>query len=270
MKKIKIRIFDIIQAAHEGDKMSRLFDFFIIGLIILNVSIIIIGTFPISAASTHVFHNIELFSITIFTIEYLLRLWTADLLYPNRGPITSRLRYMISFMALIDLLAILPFYLPFLIPIDLRALRTLRTIRLLRLFKVNRYTKALSAIGEIFKEKASQLISSIFVVFLLMVITSILMYNVENPAQPEVFNNAFSGFWWAIATLTTVGYGDIYPITVVGKLLSSVVALLGIGLIAVPTGIISSGFMEHIEKNRGSNEESKHYCPYCGKRLDDD
>lgn len=168
-------------------------------------------------------------------------------------------------MAVIDLLAILPFYLPFIFPIDLRVLRTIRVIRLFRLFKVNRYTNSLSIIAKVFKSKASQLISSVFVVGLLMIISSVLMYSIENPVQPEVFKNAFSGLWWAVATFTTVGYGDIYPITGAGKILSAIIAMLGIGLVAVPTGIISAGFIENISDGR---EEEKHYCPYCGKKID--
>jgi voltage-gated potassium channel len=168
-------------------------------------------------------------------------------------------------MALIDLFAILPFYVPFIIKIDLRVLRMLRIIRLFRVFKINRYTTALAIIGRVFKQKKHQLISSILVVFLLMIVASVLMYNVEHDAQPEAFSNAFSALWWAVATFTTVGYGDIYPITVMGKILSAVIAILGIGLVAVPTGIISAGFIENIDYSE--EEDEKQYCPYCGKKI---
>lgn len=266
-KAVKKRIFEIIQAAENGDIASKIFDLFIIGLIIVNVLIVILDTFALPARLKSIFSVIETVSVIIFTGEYILRLWTADLLFPSLGPVKSRLRYMVSFMALIDLFAILPFYIPFLIPVDLRVLRTLRVIRLFRLFKVNRYTNALSKIGDVFKRKASQLFSSMLIVFLLMIIASVIMYNVENPAQPEVFSNAFSGLWWAIATLTTVGYGDIYPITAAGKILSAIIALLGIGLVAVPTGIVSSGFMEQIDDKEGK-DGAKHFCPYCGHKID--
>ena len=169
-------------------------------------------------------------------------------------------------MALIDLFAILPFYIPFLIPIDLRVLRALRIVRLFRLFKINRYTTAINKLTKVFRKTSYQLLSSMFIVFLLMIITSVIMYNVENAAQPDVFENAFSGMWWAVATLTTVGYGDIYPITAIGKFLSAIIALLGIGLVAVPTGIISAGFMECI--NDEKENDQKHFCPYCGKNID--
>lgn len=269
IKNIKKRTFDIIQVAHDNDIISKTFDIFIISLIIINVALVIADTFSVSEMAKSIFYIIEVVSVCVFTIEYILRLWTADLFFSDVSATKSRFKFIFSFMALIDLFAILPFYIPFIIPIDLRVLRTLRIVRLLRLFKVNRYTTALSTIGDVFKKKASQLFSSMFVVSLLMIITSVLMYNVEGTAQPDKFQNAFSGLWWAVATLTTVGYGDIYPITTVGKILSAIIALLGIGLVAVPTGIISAGFMEHISKNKHEQTNQQHYCPYCGKKIDE-
>lgn len=273
MKKIKKRIFEIIQAANENDIASRIFDVGIICLIILNVVLVIADTFNLPDMVSNIFGVIESVSVIIFTTEYLCRLWTSDLLYPKVNPVKARFKYIFSFMALIDLFAILPFYIPFIIKIDLRVLRMLRIIRLFRVFKINRYTTALSAIGTVFKKKKNQLLSSIFVVLLLMIIASVLMYNVEHDAQPEAFGNAFSALWWAVATLTTVGYGDIYPVTVFGKILSAVIAILGIGLVAVPTGIISAGFMETIDHaeddkdDKDDKDNEKQYCPYCGKKI---
>ena len=274
MKKFKTRVFQIIEPAENGDLIGRVFTFLIIALIVLNISMVIAETFTLPASVISVFNVIEIVSVVIFTLEYLLRVWTADMLRPDLSPVKARLRYIFSFMALMDLFAILPFYVPFIIPVDLRVLRTLRVTRLLRLFKVNRYTSALSTIGRVFKKKASQLIASMFIVSLLMIIAAVLMYNIENAAQPNVFHNAFDSLWWAVTTLTTVGYGDIYPITAAGKILSSVIAILGIGLIAVPTGIISAGFMETINETNAAPQDSapethdeKCYCPYCGKRL---
>ena len=276
--KIKRRIFDIINPAGEqpgkpGNVLSRFFDFFIISLIIINVLTVITDTFDnIPSVLRQVFSVIETFSLFAFTLEYMLRLWTADLIYPDKSKSKSRLKYIFSFMAIIDLMSILPFYLPFIFPFDLRVLRTMRLLRLFRLFKINRYTNALSMIGNVIKKKSSQLISSMVVVFIMMIIASVLMYNIEHDAQPEVFKNALSGLWWAIVTLTTVGYGDIYPVTPVGEMLGAVIALLGIGLVAVPTGIISAGFMETMDKdNKIGENERRHedftYCPYCGKRI---
>lgn len=265
MKKIKKRIFEIIQPANENDIVSKIFDISIICLILLNMILIIADTFNIPPTISYIFDIVEMISVIIFTIEYLCRLWTADLLYPKMKPIAARVKYIFSFMALIDLFAILPFYLPFIIKMDLRVLRMLRIIKLLRVFKINRYTNALSTIANVFNKKKNQLLSSIFVIILLMIVASVLMYNVENQAQPNVFKNAFDALWWAVATLTTVGYGDIYPITVFGKILSAGIALLGIALIAIPTGLISAGFIESSENLKEDDE--KQYCPYCGKTL---
>lgn len=266
MKKLKISLYNLIRDDDENDLASDIFDGTIIGLIILNVLLLVLDTFEMPAWFSRVSGIIEAVSVIIFTTEYLARLWTADLKYPDKSPLVARVKYIFTFMALVDLVAILPFYLPFLFPIDLRILRALRILRLFRLFKMGRYTSAFSTIAAVFKSKAHQLISSMIVVGLLMVITSLLMYNVEHEAQPDVFRNAFSGLWWAVATLTTVGYGDIYPVTSAGRVLSGIIALLGIGLVAVPTGIISAGFMEAVDKSEKTEE--KHYCSNCGHKLD--
>lgn len=266
MKKVKARVFKIIQAADEGDLWSRIFDISIIALILINVIIVIMDTFTLPPSVKYVSRIIETISVIVFTIEYLLRMWTSDLLFPELTRVKALFRYLFSFMAIIDLLSILPFYLPAIFPFDLKVLRTLRMIRLFRIFKINRYTNALHIVAEVFRRKASQLLSTMFVVFILIIITSVLMYNIENEAQPDTFQNIFQGMWWSIATFTTVGYGDIYPITVAGKILSAVLAFLGIGLVAVPTGIISSGFTEVMEEQK-NRDDAKHYCPYCGGKL---
>lgn len=274
MEHLKHRIYNIIRDDDKNDYASNIFDGAIIALIIVNVILVIMDTFEMPPNIQFASTIIETVSVILFTIEYLLRVWTADMIYPALSPAKSRLKYMFSFMALIDLIAILPFYLPFLIKVDLRILRTLRVIRLLRLFKVSRYTTALSTIADVFKRKATQLLSSLIVVGLLMIISSVLVYNFEHDAQPEAFANAFSGLWWAMATLTTVGYGDIYPVTIAGKIFSALIALLGIGIVAVPTGIISAGFVEHLDESKSKETEQKeaakdkHYCPYCGEKLD--
>ncbi len=267
---MKTKIYNIIRDDDENDLVSNIFDGGIIFLIILNVTLVILDTFDMPLWYLHIANIIEYISVIIFTIEYLLRLWTATLMYPDQSAAVSRLYYAFSFMAIIDLMAILPFYIPFLIPVDLRILRALRVIRLLRIFKVNRYTDALQLIGKVFKKKAAQLISSFLAVFIIMIIAFVLMCNVEAVVQPDKFGNAFSGLWWAVATITTVGYGDIYPITILGKILSGIIAIFGIALVAVPTGIISAGFLENIEECRNREDiekDNKKYCPYCGHKV---
>ena len=244
-KRIKQRTYEVLEGTRSNDKVSSAVSILLICLILINVAKIIADTFDLPPLAVKIGGVVETVSVVIFTIEYILRLWVADLSYPERSPFRARLRHMRSFAAIIDLVSLLP---SFIGPMsaNFMVLRMLRVLRLLRAFKLNRYTHALHDIGEVFRKKASQLLSSMLVVSFLMVISSVLMYDAEHEAQPEVFNNALSGLWWAIATLTTVGYGDIYPVTAVGRVISGVIALLGIGLVAVPTGIITAGFSEHI------------------------
>ncbi|MEE0675090.1 MAG: ion transporter [Ruminococcus sp.] len=277
--RIKETVFQIIEPS-KGNLASKIVDLIIIVLIVANTVIVIAETFDLPEGVSKAMGIFEGISVIIFTVEYLLRVWTSDLLRPEMNPLKARLKYVFSFMAIVDLVAILPFYLPLVFPIDLRIIRIMRVVRLFRIFKINRYTNALRIIALVFKNKSAQLVSSVFVVGLLLVIASVLMYNIEAEAQPDAFSNAFETMWWAVSTLTTVGYGDVYPITVAGKMLSTVIAFLGIGLVAVPTGIITAGFTEIVteeEKAKKAKEAQalqqnqtncKSYCPYCGHKLD--
>ena len=250
-KKIKRRVFEIIEKAEKGDTASKIFDTFIMVLIIVNVLSVFVETFRIPHDARVILFKVEVFSVAIFSVEYILRVWTADLLYEDMPPMRARIKYIFSFMALVDLFAILPFYIPLVIKVDLRILRMLRLIRLLRALKVNRYTKSMHKVLDVIREKSAELFSAVFMLFILMLISSVLIYYIESPAQPDVYTNALSGLWWSIAIFTSVWLGDIYPITVAGKLLCAVMAILGVALIAVPTGIISSGFVENSDEEDG-------------------
>lgn len=246
---IKEKVLQIINADNQNYLPSKLFDILIVSLIIMSAITMMLSTIENMPSSFQTFNTyFELISVFTFTLEYILRIWTSDLLY-DCGKIKSRIKYIFSFMAVIDLIAILPFYLSFL-PIDLRALRLLRLVRMIRVFKLNRYTNAFSDVVYVLRSRKEQLLSSVFVVMLLIIISSVFMYYCEHDVQPDKFDNAFSGLWWAIATLTTIGYGDIYPITALGKVISALIALLGIGLVAIPSGIISSGFTETLDKKK--------------------
>ena len=244
---MKKRIFDIINKAETGDRASRVFDLGIMALIVLSVISIILQSFEdIAEKYDTLFSIFEAVTVAVFTIEYILRIWTADLLFPDTKH--PRLKYLISFMAIIDLLAILPFYLPF-ISADLRFLRMIRLFRLfrlLRVFKFGRYFNALQMIVSVIRESASQLIISIVLCMFVMLFSAIVMYTVENPVQPDQFPNVIASLWWAICTLTTVGYGDVYPVTAIGRFFAAVISLVGIGIIAIPTGIIAAGFSSAI------------------------
>ncbi len=248
---IKRRTFEIISKAESGDRISSIFDWSIMILIALSILTIILDSFQsIHERCQTLFQAFEIITVIVFTIEYILRIWTADLLYPEAKH--PRLKYCFSFMAIIDLLAILPFYVPF-VSADLRFLRMMRLFRLfrlLRVLKLGRYFDALQVIVKVIRTSGPQLVMSVVICFFVMLFSAIIMYEVENPVQPEQFPNVLSSLWWAICTLTTVGYGDVYPITAVGRFFASIISLVGIGIIAIPTGIIAAGFNQVINKEQ--------------------
>ena len=250
LKRWKKVVFEVIQPAKQPQGASRIFDLLILTLIFTSVVSVFLATFKIPRTLRIGLFVLEWVAVAVFTVEYLLRVWTAELLYPQLPPWRARLRYMRSGMALIDLAAILPSYLPMILPVNLVGLRAIRLVRLLRIFKLNRYSEALLGIATVLRRKSKEMLAAMFFVAILLVIASLLIYYAEHDAQPEAFANAFSGLWWAVATLTTVGYGDIYPVTATGRVLGAVIAILGIGMVALPTGILSSGFMELISRQR--------------------
>ena len=201
-------------------------------------------TFDELATLFPVFHLIEVITILIFCVEYILRIWTADYLYPDKSEFRSRLRFLISFDGIIDLLTILPFF--FLSGMVI--FRMLRVARIFHLFRLNARYDSFNVITTVLYEKRNQIISSVFIVLILMLASSLCMYSVEHDSQPEVFRNAFSGIWWSMSTLLTVGYGDIYPITTLGRIMAICIAYLGVGAVAIPTGIISAGFVEQYQR----------------------
>ena len=261
------RIFEVLQPARFGDWASLVCDIGIQICILISVFFAYLVTFDWAMPYQHQIQTIDAVIIYVFTAELLLRILTADFLFPDSSKAKSVWRFLHSPMTIIDILAILPFYLPLIFPCPLTFLRMLRLLRLLRLGKLGRYTHALQTVFVIIQAKAKELIASIMVTSILLVISSLLIYYAEHDAQPETFQNAFSGLWWAIATLTTIGYGDIYPITVPGKILAACIALLGIGLVAIPASILSGAYMEFLSRQKSANETVPNFCPYCGKKL---
>lgn len=264
---MKDRIFRILQPS-EGYWPSRVFDIGIMTLILVSVFSVFAETFSLPTQATRALGIIEVITSLVFTAEYALRLWTSDKLRPDLPHWRARILFVLSGMAIIDLVAILPFWLPTVLPGHLLGLRAIRLVRLLRILKLNRYMEAIAAIGDVFRKKSRELVASCIFIFLLMLLSSLLIYHAEHGEQPEQFRNAFSGLWWAVATLTTVGYGDIYPITALGRFLGAVIAILGIGMVAIPTGILSSGFVEHFSHDRQTSPLPAR-CPHCGKLLTD-
>ena len=245
---IRRKIFEIIQPYDGKSRLSMLFDCVTTALILASVVMVFASTFDLSPRVLKVLSIMESVVSVVFTVEYALRIATANLLYPQSRKIASRIKYIFSPMAVIDLVAILPFWLPMLLPGTMLGIRALRLVRLMRIFKLNRYSDAMKSLAEVVALKKRELLCSMFFVGLLMLTSSLLMYSAEHEAQPTVFRNAFSGLWWAVATLTTVGYGDIYPVTALGRLVGAFIAFSGLAAVAIPTGIISSGLTEHISK----------------------
>ncbi len=256
-RKKKKRIFDIIQIGRKNDLPSRMFDFAIVAAILLNCSVLFLETFDELSKYSLVFGIIENVTILFFCIEYILRIWTAEFLYPHCSKKQAVRKFLTSFDGIIDLMTILPFF----YLTGFVAFRMLRVIRIFHLFRINAAYDSFNVITKVLYEKKNQIFSSIFIILVLMLGSSLSMYSVEHQVQPEVFKNAFSGLWWSISTIFTVGYGDIYPITTAGRMLGIFTTFLGVGAVAIPTGIISAGFVEQY------TEMSKHALPneYSGK-----
>jgi voltage-gated potassium channel len=259
IKAFKKRLFKILERAEPGDTPSAVFDVAIIALILLNVIAATVSSFDSFSEAHHdLLHAFEVFSIIIFTVEYILRVWTATYKHPKSK--MPRLRYMLSFEAIIDLAVILPFYLPLVGGVDFRFLRIFRVLRMLRIFKLGRYSEAFLIIGKVLSQKKEKLIATIMLTLVMIFVASTIMYYMEHAAQPEYFANIIQTMWWSIATITSIWYGDVYPITIAGKICGAVVSLLGIMLIALPSGIICSGFMDELNKE-------KRVCRHCGKDM---
>ena len=241
MRQIKKKVYTILEL-----EFNNPINIFLSILIIANVICVILATVNSLYIRFSVFLNgFEVFSVIVFTIEYILRIWSCTSNKKYKHPIKDRLRYATQPLLIVDLFAFLPFYLP-LISVDLRFLRILRIFRVLRVLKLERYFSALKIVVKVIKNKSSELISTFIVIFILLIIVASLMYYIE----PQTFDNIPQAMWWGTVTLTTVGYGDIYPTTVLGKLVGAILALLGIGLFGLPAGILAAGFIEEIQKRK--------------------
>lgn len=253
---MKKRIFQVIQIGDKSDFLSRVFDWFISATIIINIIVLFLQTFNQLEKYYPFFHIVEIATILIFSVEYILRIWTSRYLYPtSKYPV---IKFIFSFNGIVDLLAILPFF--FLS--GFVVFRILRIFRILHLFKLNSQYDSFNVIVQVLKEKKNQITSSVMIILILLLASSLCMYSVENVVQPDNFSNAFSGIWWATSTLLTVGYGDIYPITTLGKLMAIVIAFLGVGVVAIPTGIISAGFVEEYTKLKDGTSETVPYLTF--------
>lgn len=274
------RMYEIVEIGAAGDIVSRAYDLFYTLTIILNLTATVLDTYDaIHAKYGALLSLIEFVTVTAFAVDYVLRIYTADFKYRGLSRGKAAAKYAVSFGGIVDIISFLPVYLPFFFPSGAAAFRLVRVIRIFRLFRINAYYDSLNVITSVLSSKKNQLISSVSIILVLMLASSLCMYSLENEAQPEVFSNAFSGIWWAASTLLTVGYGDIYPVTTMGRILGIVITFLGVGMVAIPTGIISAGFVEQDTRLKRLSEQASEYDlhfikvqlqgndPWVGKKI---
>ncbi len=242
---LKHKLHQIIEA-HYDSWLGKLDQIILSILIVLDISSLILETSQPFDRSYHwLFRSIAIFSTIIFTVEYGLRLWSCTVERQYRHPFWGRVRYALTPMAIVDLISTFPFYL-ILVFQNLAFLKTLRLLRLARIIKIGRYSKAVRSLARVIISKQEELLITCSIISFLLIIASSLMFFAEHDAQPEIFSSIPASMWWGVVTLTTVGYGDIYPVTTIGKLLGSCLAFFGIGVFVLPAGIVASGFAREV------------------------
>lgn len=244
--KIKRTIFNYLEPKHDDPFLEKLFNYFVVGLIFLNVLMVTMETVEsFDKEYGKWIDAVQTVSAILFTVEYGLRLWTIKYKPEYRGK-WGRLKYIFSFAALIDLIAILPFYVSFIPFKNLTYIRFLRLLSFFRFFKLGRYSSSFSLIDDVWRKKKDLLTASMFLSVFLIVASSFFIYMAENAAQPDKYSSIPQSMYWSVITLTSTGYGDIYPITPMGKVLTMIITIIGIGMVALPIAIFSSGFVEEM------------------------
>ena len=256
---IRARTATLLDVPEPDDQLSRLVDVCLIGLILINfVAVILESVAPLRDQWAAQFRLLEVFSVGVFTLEYLLRVWSivdSRSQAKYRHPVWGRLRFMLTPMAIIDLLAVAPFWLSMFVALDLRFLRV---ARLLRVLKLTRYSAAMNLLLEVLREKASVIGAAMFTLFIVLILAASFAYLAEHAAQPEVFSSIPQAMWWAVITVTTVGYGDVVPITTTGKAIGALLSLIGVGMVALPAGILASGFSDAVHRRRNRLRSDVH------------
>ena len=249
------RLYSIVETGNVGDIWSRGYDILLVAAILINLAVCVAYTFDeMELKYGPELLAVEFVTVSFFAVDYVLRLWTAKYQYPDQREGRALWKYVSSITGIIDLASFLPCFLPVFFPAGAVAFRMFRVVRIFRLFRINAYYDSLSVITSVLASKRQQLMSSVFIILVLMLGASLCMYSLEHEAQPEVFRNAFSGMWWAVSTLLTVGYGDIYPVTPMGQLFGICITFLGVGMVAIPTGIISAGFVDQYSRIKRISE----------------
>lgn len=248
--------YRLLEGPAEGDLPRQIVIAFLFILISVMVTIVFLETESgFYAEYEEILLAITLFAVAVFSVEYLLRLWVCTLNPAYTDPVWGRLRYMVSLLAVFDLLAILPFYIPLVLPMDLLVLRLFRLTRVFTVLKMGRFSNAWNSLTYTVRSRKEELVVSAVFIFIILAVSSTVMYYIENPAQPQKFSSIPQTMWWGVVTLSTVGYGDMYPITPLGKLVGSLVAISGICVFALPAGIIAAGFVEALHHRKGWDQE---------------
>lgn len=261
---LKRKVYFVVEDVRRAGLVGRIFGVALLALIVVNAVLVFVQTQP--GIPQGVAKGMFLFAFAssiCFGIEYAARLWVADLVHPERSPLAARVRYAVSLMGIIDLLAFLPGLLALMVPVSSAMLNAARIIRLVRLFKLSRYMRGLQSIGRVFQKRRHEIVASFMVLALLTITASVLMFEIENPVQPDKFDSVFTGMYWAMTTITTTGYGDLVPLTDVGRFVGFATMVLSIGVVAIPAGIFSAGFVSefrlqdaeaHLRDERGERD----------------
>jgi len=268
---LRAHIWDLLEVTEDPDTGTVRWDWVDVSLLVLilmSVVVVVLETVePLYARYARLFIAFDIFTVAVFTIEYVVRIWACTVDPRYEEPFRGRLRYVTSFYGVIDALAVLPFYVTLLLPVallDLRFLRVLRLMRFARVLKVGRYSEALDRLKDVFRSKKADLGVAFIGVMVVLVLASSIMYHIENAAQPDKFSSIPAAMWWGISALTTVGYGDISPVTPLGKVLGGGIQLLGIALFALPAGILAAGYEEEARRRRAGSG----VCHTCGQPID--
>jgi len=254
MTRLRKRAYEILEAGKPGDRLSQIADVALIGLISLNVVAVIIESVPeVHAEYKDLFFDFEALSVGVFTVEYVCRVWSAPehpgIKYGH--PLWGRLRYMMTPMALLDLIVIAPFYLLFFFVMDLRILRVLRLLRIVRL---TRYAPSMALLFQVLRDEARNIGAALFVLLLLTIMAASIVYLAEHQAQPVAFGSIPAAMWWAVVTMTTIGYGDVVPVTFWGRFFGAIIGVVSLGMVALPAGLLASGFSGALRRRRLSYE----------------
>jgi voltage-gated potassium channel len=265
-----LAVHDVLHAERPRSSRASYIRSFTASLIVLNVVLVMLESVEtIERSMGRLFQIVDMISVGVFSLEYLLRLWSSPVSHPEHSRARARLRYAFTFFGLVDLLAIAPFYLQAFFIADLRVVRGLRLLRLERLLLLGRHSKGLRLLGRAVQRTKSELYASFAVTGMVLLISATIVYYLEHDTQPEKFSSIPESLWWGIITLTSVGYGDIFPVTSLGKLFGGIISLLGVGLAALPSGLIASGFVQEFKDEAEAREAAKGggCCQACGQRL---